>query len=331
MSPAANTPDTLSEIFDKYRRAAICGDYTIDTQPISWFYLCALAGTTPENESLPEHKEQWKRLYDRVPKKYRDAVIFIENTMADRYKIDADCNDDELMLKTAQNFQKILKKVPNNGGENTIVRQEILNHLYSIYEQYSPGNQQIRFAILKQMVREIKHNDGSFDHNPLNITARRMEYFMRNMPIKERYALLLEIEKKTIDRTRYNYTYLKKLLSQEYEIEKNEQKQQERETNQQRYQQIRQTDLPSAQDNQTKIKLYKELLALIKDQEWGRTRKFNEKKTIYNHLIPLYQAEGMYEEAQKAKIERQRFIDASNASREAARIKGYKYKTKNER
>ena len=44
------------------------------------------------------------------------------------------------------------------------------------------------------------------------------------------------------------------------------------------------------------------------------------------HLILLYQAENMPREAEQAKYEREKFINARDISREASRIKGYNYK-----
>ena len=149
---------------------------------------------------------------------------------------------------------------------------------------------------------------------------------MKKISAKERYTLLLEIDKKTIDRRQYDYTYMKKRFSEEYEKEKQVLKYLQREKNQERYDQIRHDELPAAQDNKTKINLYKELLTLVNSQDWGRTRKFNEKKTIYNHLILLYQAENMPKEAEQASYEREKFINARNISREASRIKGYSFK-----
>lgn len=312
-----------SEIFNEYRCASICGELAIDGKPKYWPTLCTLAGLTPKNETFSGSKEQWQHLYEHLPEKYRDEVILIEKTMADRYAIDADCHDDQLMLQTVYNFKKILKNIPNDGGKNTVARQEILNHIYSIYEQYAPENKQIRFAVLKQKVKEIKQNDGSFDHNPLNISARRMEYFMSPIPAKERYALLLEIERKTVNHQQYDYTRLKKQLSEAYMQEKENAKYEKKMAAQYRYEQIRDDELPMADDNKSIIALYEELLNLVNHQDWGRQRKFNEKKSILNKLIPLYRAEGMFKEAEHAAKECDKFINARNICREAARIKGY--------
>ena len=321
-----NKGSSLSETFNAYRYFRICDDYTAGGFSKSLPYLCALAGTTPEEAGWSDREECLNVLYDKLPQKYRSEIALIEKTLSDRYKIDADCEDDDLMQEIISGLNKILRNIPNNSQQNTKIRLEILEHLYNVYEQLLPGNQTSRFAILKKMVKEIKHNDGSFDHDPLNITARRIDYFMKKIPAKERYTLLLEIDKKTIDRRQYDYTYMKKRFSEEYEEEKQQLKYLQREKNQERYEQIRHDELPAAQDNKTKINLYKELLTLVNSQDWGRTRKFNEKKTIYNHLILLYQAENMPREAEQAKYEREKFINACNISREASRIKGYNYK-----
>lgn len=321
-----NKGSSLSETFNAYRYFRICDDYTAGGFSKSLPYLCALAGTTPEEAGWSDREECLNVLYDKLPQKYRSEIALIEKTLSDRYKIDADCEDDDLMQETISGLNKILRNIPNNSPQNTKIRLEILEHLYNVYEQFLPGNQTSRFAILKKMIKEIKHNDGSFDHDPLNITARRIDYFMKKIPAKERYTLLLEIDKKTIDRRQYDYTYMKKRFSEEYEEEKQQLKYLQREKNQERYEQIRHDELPAAQDNKTKINLYKELLTLVNSQDWGRTRKFNEKKTIYNHLILLYQAENMPREAEQAKYEREKFINARNISQEASRIKGYNYK-----
>ena len=321
-----NKGSSLSETFNAYRYFRICDDYTAGGFSKSLPYLCALAGTTPEEAGWSDREECLNVLYDKLPQKYRSEIALIEKTLSDRYKIDADCEDNDLMQETISGLNKILRNIPNNSQQNTKIRLEILEHLYNVYEQLLPGNQTSRFAILKKMIKEIKHNDGSFDHDPLNITARRIDYFMKKIPAKERYTLLLEIDKKTIDRRQYDYTYMKKRFSEEYEEEKQQLKYLQREKNQERYEQIRHDELPAAQDNKTKINLYKELLTLVNSQDWGRTRKFNEKKTIYNHLILLYQAENMPREAEQAKYEREKFINARNISQEASRIKGYNYK-----
>ena len=70
--------------------------------------------------------------------------------------------------------------------------------------------------------------------------------------------------------------------------------------------------------------LYNELLGLINSQDWGRGRKFSEKKTICNHLIDLYRQNGMIPEMKKAKEERDKYLNARKICSEAARLKGYK-------
>lgn len=325
---------SLAKIFEDYRYVRICNEYTGEGTSKSLPYLCVLAGTTPEREGYPDRNERLAKLYDRLPEKYRDQIALIENTLTDLYTIDADCEDEDFMNKTMSGIKKVLKTIPGNNRQNIEIRIKLLHHFNDLYEQLYPSSKRGRFAIMKQMVKEIKKNDGTFDHDPLNLVARSVYYFMKEIPAKERYALLLQIERKTIDHKEYDYTYIKQLFAKGCALEKEEQKLQRRETSQTRYNQIRNRDLPYADDNKTKIKLYHELLDLIKDQDWGRSQKFREKKIIYDKLIKLYQAEGMNKEALAAKEERDRFTNALNISQEAARRKGYNlkpYKPENER
>ncbi len=315
--------DTQSQLFETYRYLRICGDYDHNGESKSLPYLCALANTTPETEGFPDRQERYSKLSDRLPKKYRRQIALIERSMLNRETIDADCTDDKLMSDTILELKQVLRLIPNNSKKNTKIRIELLDNLYNIYEIFSPNTQTNRFEVLKQKVKNIKNNDGSFDHHPLNISALQIDFFMKKISAQERYSLILQIEKKTIDHKKYDYTDLKKRLSIEYQKEKLQQKLKKKEQDQQRYKQIHTEELPEAEDNKTRIKLYNEMLTLVNNQNWGRTRKFEEKATIYKHLIRLYQAEGMYKQVTQARNERDKFINAYNISKEAAQIKGY--------
>ena len=101
--------------------------------------------------------------------------------MTNRYKIDGDCQDDTLMQQTYSDLCKIMSYLSGASEKVTKIKISIYNHLYEIDEQRFPDYWENRFALCKHMVKNIKDNkDGQFDHNPLNITARRIDYFMKN-------------------------------------------------------------------------------------------------------------------------------------------------------
>ena len=133
-----------------------------------------------------------------------------------------------------------------------------------------------------------------------------------------------KINTKTLNHERYDYSRQIAALDNECFIAMQEEKLELKENNQARYDQIRAHDLPKADTTAEKISLYNELLGLINSQDWGRGRKFSEKKTICNHLIDLYQQAGMIPEMERAKEDRDRYLNARNNCREAAKLKGYK-------
>ena len=75
------------------------------------------------------------------------------------------------------------------------------------------------------MINEIPNvNDGAFDYNPLNIAARQTEYFMKNIPARERLTLLNKINTKTLNHERYDYSRQIAALDNECFIAKQEEK-----------------------------------------------------------------------------------------------------------
>ena len=147
---------------------------------------------------------------------------------------------------------------------------------------------------------------------------------MKKIPARERLSLINKINAKTFDHQRYDYTHQLAELDKECFYAKQQEKLELKENAQARYEQIRTRNLPEAESTAEKISLYNELLGLIDSQDWGRGRKFSEKKTICNHLINLYQSAGMIPEMEKAKEQRDKYLNAHNICREAARLKGYK-------
>lgn len=322
---APRTTEQNSRFFEEYKYCRFCDEYDSGGRSNSWPWLCRLAGIGDRPDPGEKRQEVLQHLYSRMNKSYRAKVADVENAAAGVYAIHADCEDVVLMEKTLESLGRVLNDTP--GNKNSVglkIRMAVYDNMYNIYEQLLPGSAERRFHILQKMVREIKNNEaGAFDHNPLYITAKRIEYFMGGIPAQKRYALLLEINRKTADREKYDYRRRLETLAAEYKSEQAKQRLEKIEERQCRYEQIRSSDLPKAADNRTRISLYNELLGLINTQDWSRGRKFNEKKSVYNHLIPLYQAEGMYDEAFHAEAERDKFLNAGKICREAAKARGY--------
>lgn len=248
----------------------------------------------------------------------------LDDVIKNVYAIDIDCEDDAFMQKTIDELNEVIALYDANSKKEMTLRNKLLDYMYDVYECMNFDDKRSRFDVLKRMVKNVKSNDGSFDLDPLNVAARRIDYFMQSIPADERYKLVLEIKRKTKDATSYNYDGLIAKLSKEYESFKQEQKYFQLETDLDRYDEIR-AQLKKHPDNQTQIELYNELLPLVNKQAWGRRRKFAEKKTIYNHLSTLYRAEGLIDKALKAELKRDKFKKAKANADEATRIK-YPYK-----
>lgn len=319
-------PDGL--VFDTYAYYRFCSDlspnHDAKIKP-SVKMLSILSKTDEAQLADLSRQEAVALMLPKIPKEYRAKVARIENVLNKRSQINRDCEDNEAINQVIEDFYGVLAFIPKNNMRNLKIRQEIYSNLYDLDEQNNPSCQRNRFAILTQMINEIPNdNDGSFDYSPLNIAARQTEYFMKNIPARERLSLMTKINNKTLNHERYNYARQISELDKACFIAKQEEKLELKENNQARYDQIRAHDLPQAETTSEKIELYNELLGLINSQDWGRGRKFSEKKTICNHLINLYQSAGMIPEMERAKEDRDRYLNARNICREAARLKGYK-------
>lgn len=247
----------------------------------------------------------------------------IQQAAIDFYSINRDTEDDEYIENAIQNLESIYPFFnPKNPAEQKI-RKKILERLWDFDEHTRPSDPSRRFGYLQRMVHDIKNNQGEFDHDPLFSSARRISYFMKEIPARKRLALLMEIDRKTINHARYDYTDQLAAIKQDYDKEKQSLAEEKIYDNQFRYDEIRSNILPQEKDPKERIKLYKELMHLIKDQDWSRKRKFQEKKTICNHLIKLYNQIGDIELADRMKDEKEKFIRASQIAETAARRKGY--------
>lgn len=313
------------ELFDNYLYHCLSDDFSSDGSRKSLKYLCALADV-PEQDIAPlANEEAVIKLICNLPEEYREKVALTERAMTNRYKIDGDCQDDDLMFQVKNDLYKVLSFITDNSEKNTKARIAAYNHLYDIDEQQSPTYWENRFIFCQKMVQSIKSNqNGEFDHDPLNITARRIDYFMKSIDVNKRYALLSAIDKKTFNHNTYNYSEKLSALQQQCEKKQEQDKLWQLEAKRLRYEEIREYDLPQAPDAETQIKLYEELLTLVNSQDISRGRKFNEKKTIYNHLITLYKQTGNFEGEKQARMGYEKFLNARNICREATRIKGYK-------
>lgn len=313
------------KLFDSYLFHCLSDDFSSDGSRKSLKYLCALADVPEQNIAPLANKEAVIKLIGNLPEEYREKVALTERAMNNRYKIDGDCQDDDLMSQAKSDFYKVLSFINGNSEKNIKTRIAVYNHLYNIDEQQSPTYWENRFIFCKKMVQSVKNNsDGRFDHNPLNIAARRMDYFMKSIDVNKRYALLSAIDKKTCNHNTYNYSEKLSTLQQQCENKQEQDKIWQLEAKRMRYEAIREYDLPQAPDAETQIKLYEELLTLVNSQDISRGRKFNEKKTIYNHLIALYKQTGNLEGEKQARMGYEKFLNARNICREATRIKGYK-------
>lgn len=313
------------KLFDSYLFHCLSDDFSSDGSRKSLKYLCALADVPEQNIAPLANKEAVIKLIGNLPEEYREKVALTERAMNNRYKIDGDCQDDDLMFQAKADLYKVLSFITGNSEKNIKSRIAVYNHLYNIDEQQSPTYWENRFIFCKKMVQSVKNNsDGRFDHNPLNIAARRMDYFMKSIDVNKRYALLSAIDKKTCNHNTYNYSEKLSTLQQQCENKQEQDKIWQLEAKRMRYEAIREYDLPQAPDAETQIKLYEELLTLVNSQDISRGRKFNEKKTIYNHLIALYKQTGNLEGEKQARMGYEKFLNARNICREATRIKGYK-------
>ena len=313
-----------AEIFADYVYHRICKNYSWDGIPQSHKYLCELANC---GENIHPDEAQAK-LYPRIAEKYLQKILLIDKAMTKYYQIDADVDDDKLLESTVADFNKVLQILPKSTPRFVEARLAVYDNLYELHEQLCPSGQETRFAILQQIVAEIKNNDGRFDHDPLNITARRVDYFMKKISPKKRYALLLNIKKRTQNSEKYNYDQLIEKVREEYVHSENVAYLEQREDNQWRYSVIKDRELSACTDNQEKIMLYNEMLGLVKDLDLNRQQKFKEKKQIYSALIPLYKAEGMLDEMQQARQEYEKFDKARKNCIEAAKRKGYQGNTR---
>ena len=321
---AALSKTQLQEIFYNYAYHCIGSDYDSQMTSKSLANLYKLAGMEFENPKGLTRQEHLELVLPNVPQHMRKDIEAIELLKADLQEFSTDC-DESFFERTRVHTLDVLKIFNKPNLPETRIRNELYNLQYDILECLNPEDKRARFQIMKKRVANIKENNGEFDHDPLNIDAKRMQFFMRSMPIDERLKLLNAIMKKTKNKTAYNYTSLQKAYEQEKYIHDQEQKIIKKEEKQSRYDAIMKTEIHNAKNNKEKIDLYNEAMGLVSSQDWGRVKKFEAKISICDKLIPLYYAEGMQKEALHLAKKRKAYAVASNNSQTAAMKKGYTF------
>ena len=308
----------------KYVYDSLANEYNMEGQSNSLADLYNLAEVPFKPDNTADREDQVASLLSKIPSHMHGKILAVENLRADLREFSTDC-DEEFFVSTDRHLVEVLSHFKKDNPEEMRIRNKLYNLRYDVEEQLNPTVKVQRFNLLKQMVHNIKRNKGSFDHDPLNITAKRMEYFMKDIPIEERLSLLYMIIKKTKG-SGYNYSSYNSKLKQEKAEQYAENKYFEKEDNQYRYEQIMKKELANASSNSERVELYKEALELVNDQDWSRSTKFQTKINICNSLISIYRQEGMTTELASVMRERDKFSKSLDNTKLYAAKKGYTYK-----
>lgn len=319
---AAGKKSENNKLLNKYAYDCLANEYDAKGKSNSLADLYELAGETLKENDAKTREEHIRFLLPKIPQYMHEKILAVETLRTDLNEFSSDC-DESFFAKTGRHIEKVLSLFDKDNPMEMRIRNELYSVCYDIEEQINPTGRQHKFDILKKMVANIKQNDGSFDHNPLNVSAKRMEYFMSSVDVEDRLKLIDSIYRKTKNKDQYNYMSLKAKLKKEKAQKDAERKFLDREEKQLRYDDIMKKELPQAVGNQEKIKLYKEAVKLVNYQDWTRSRKFSAKIKIYNNLIPLYAAEGMMAEYENAKAIRESYLKAQDNTKIYASKKGY--------
>ena len=311
-------------LFYKYALDCIGNEYNSEMKSNSLADLYQLAGLELKDEESLTREEHIKLIMPKIPQYMHSKIMALETLRADLKDFSTDC-DEDFFVTTDEHVKKVLSCFGQDNIEEIKIRSKLYNLRYDIDEQLNPSTKYNRFQLLKQMVKNVKNNDGRFDYDPLKVTAKRMEYFMKSMPVEERLSLLDSIIRKTHDKNAYDYMGYKSSLRKEKTIKDEEQKLIDKEEKQYRYDDIMKRELNEAKSNQEKIGLYKEALNLVNYQDWGRAKKFQTKIRIYDHLVSLYIKEGMQKELDNAKYVRESYRKALDNNKVYGSKKGYGY------
>lgn len=320
-----NKKSINAKLFYKYAYDCLANEYNLNHQSNSIADLYQLAGIEPKHKDDLTREEHLKLLLPLIPQNIHKKIKAMEILRADLSEFSTDCNE-EFFKATYKHILSALLLFNKDNFSEMKIRTVLYNLLYDVDEQLNPSSRFNRFNILKQMVDNIKQNDGSFDYDPLNTAKKRMEYFMKSIPVEQRLKLLNSIIRKTKNKDVYDYSSYKSALKKEKEAKDFEQKQLEREQKQERYDDIMKYDIHKAENNAQRIKLYKEALNLVGYKDWGKAKKFQAKIRIYNRLIPIYQSENMTKELENAKYVRESYEKAITNIRIYTAKKGYGYR-----
>ena len=313
---------TKNKLLSIYAFDCVANEYDSKGASNSLADLYSLAGMELKNEKQLTREEHLAKVMPHIPETMHEKINAVEQLRKDMSVFSTDC-DEEFFDKTNVHIGKVLQLFDKDNAEEMKLRVALHNLRYSIEEQTNPSGKQRLFDILKQMVDTVKQNDGTFDHDPLNISKKRMEYFMRSIPVEDRIKLLDSIIRKTKDKDSYDYSAYKTSLKKEKTAKDAENKAESIKEKQLRYDDIMRTYLPKATTNQEKIKLCKEALNLVNYKDWGRAKKFTAKIEIYNTLLPIYSAEGMKKEFDDAVYIRNSYVNAWENTVEYAKLKNY--------
>ena len=321
---ATNKKSENKTLLYKYVNDCLNNEYDIRLCSNSLADLYKIASMELKNEHDLSREEHLSLVLPRIPSYMHDKIQAMEVLKADLKEFSKDC-DEDFFVNTDMHVKNVLSLFQKDNAEEMKIRNSLYNLQYSIDEELNPHGKHNKFQLLKQMVKNIKQNDGSFDYDPLNASAKRMQYFMKSVPVEERLSLLDSIIRKTKDKNAYNYMSYKAELKKEKSAKEIEERAIDREEKQYRYDDIMQKKLPQAKTNQERIDLCKEALNLVNYKDWGRSKKFQAKIKLYNRLIPIYASEGMEKELDNAKCIRESYEKALDKTRVYSAKKGYGY------
>jgi hypothetical protein len=304
----------------QYAYDLFCCDTGKNSQSNSLKDLERLSGRTLPHGQTPDRSADVAFLTAGLSPTLRQNIASLEQA-AQGYNAFSIDRDEEWIKNSQNDLEEVVSRFPVSG-QGLQVRLAVYDRLYDFEEKVHPAGQEYRFELLKKAVHDIRDNsDGMFDYR-LNFMARRIDYFLRKIPAKQRLNLITKIDEKTKDKKRYNYKPLINKLKNEAATERYRDREQVRADNRVKYASA-DSKLPNAHTPEEKIELYKEMLSLVDSQNWTRTRKYEQKKKICTSLANLYQQTGQEEERKKICQYRTKCDNAQYRTVEAARKKGY--------
>lgn len=185
-----------AELFNTYAHALFCKESNLEGTSLSLGALARLGGKTQDKLPSGDRRGKVAEILTELDKSYAQKVLLLEDAARGYYQISRDCEDEGFIKDTMEKLEQVLPLIKADNKQNFETRNKIFNRLYDLDEQLSPRAFDRRFSLLEKMVRDVKQNDGGYDHDPLNTTARRIDYFMNGISAQKRLALLWQIRKK---------------------------------------------------------------------------------------------------------------------------------------